>query len=141
MSQENKTIVRNYLEQTWNARQPDRLEQFVAKDVVHHDAPGVTDFDSMKTAITMILKAFPDFKIMIDDTITEGDRVVVRQTVSGTLQNELLGMPATGKHATWTGIAIFRLAGGKIAELWGLNDQTSMMQQLGLMPQPTQAAS
>jgi steroid delta-isomerase-like uncharacterized protein len=141
MSQENKTIVRNYIEQVWNAHRPDRLDQFIAKDVVHHDAPGVTDFDSIKQFVATTLAAFPDYKATIDDEIAEGDRVVQHQTYSVTQKGELLGMPATGKHAVIPGVFIFRVSGGKIAEMWGVADTMSMMQQLGLMPAPAPGAS
>ncbi|MBL7199219.1 MAG: ester cyclase [Anaerolineae bacterium] len=138
MSEENKAIVHRYVEQVWNARKLDLFEQFVAEDIVHHGAPEVTDRESMKKTAAMILDAFPDWQETIDDEIAEGDRVVQRQTYSGTHHGEFLGIPATGKHAVWSGIWVFRLAGGKIVELWGQVDQLSMMQQLGLMPSPGQ---
>jgi steroid delta-isomerase-like uncharacterized protein len=139
MSQENKTVARNYVGQLWNAHRPDRLDQFVAKDLVHHDAPGVTDYDSVKQFIAMTLAAIPDFKITIDDEIAEGDLVVQHQTYSGTQKGELMGMPATGKHFVFPGVFIFRVSGGKIAEMWGVSDSMSMMQQLGHMPQAAPA--
>lgn len=139
MSQDNKTIARNYIEQVWNAHRADNLEKFVAKDVVHHDAPGVTDYDSIKQFMAATLATFPDMKITIDDEIAEGDRVVQHQTCSVTQKGELLGMPASGKHAVFPAVFIFRVSGGKIVEMWGVGDSMSMMQQLGLMPQPAQA--
>ena len=140
MSQENKTVVRNYIEQVWNAHRVDNLEKFVAKNVVHHDAPGVTDYDSVKQFVVGTLAAVPDLKIAIDDEIAEGDRVVQHQTCSGTQTGELMGMPATGKHFVFPEVFIFRVSGGKIAEMWGVGDTMSMMQQLGLIPQPEQVA-
>ena len=140
MSEENKNVVRRYIEQVWNARRLDLLEQVIAEDVILHE-PGMTDRDSLKQFIVMTLAAIPDFELTINDEIAEGDRVVIRETFSGTLQGELAGMPATGKHAIWSGIVIFRLAGGKIAELWPLLDLTSMMQQFGLMPPPGESGS
>ncbi len=47
-----------------------------------------------------------------------------------------MGIPATGKRIEMTGIAIVRVAGGKIAELWTESDQMGMMQQLGVVPAP-----
>lgn len=140
MSQENKTIVRNYIEQVWNAHRVDNLEKFVAKNVVHHDAPGVTDYDSVKQFVATTLAAAPDFKVKIDAEIAEGDRVVQHQTYSGTQKGELMGVPATGKHFVFPGVFIFRVSGGKIVEMWGVGDSMSMMQQLGVIPQPAQAA-
>ena len=136
MSVRNKAVVRGYIEEVWNGRRLDLLEQFMAEDAVHHDAPGITSRDDVKAFIAMSLQAFPDHHIAIEDEIAEGDRVVHRHTISGTMQGELFGMPATGKHAAFSGVWIFRVADGKIAELWGLADVPSMMQQLGLAPAP-----
>ncbi len=134
VEEKNKEVVRRYMEQIWNERRLDRIEQFFAEDFLHHDAPGATDRDSTKMVIGMILDAFPDFQITIADEIVEGDRVVTRQTISGTQQGELMGIPATGKRVDFSGISIFRLAGGKIVELWALSDNMGMMQQLGVLP-------
>jgi steroid delta-isomerase-like uncharacterized protein len=71
--------------------------------------------------------------------IVEGDKVVMRFTVAGTHKGPLMGIPATGKSYKAPGISVFRLANGKIVEHWGVFDQLSVMQQLGLVPVPGQA--
>jgi predicted ester cyclase len=50
----------------------------------------------------------------------------------------MMGMPATGKLATATGIIINRLAAGKLVEGWGNFDALGMQQQLGVIPTPEQ---
>ena len=55
----------------------------------------------------------------IDDVIAEGEKVVVRWTAVGKHKGELMGIPATDKDVTVTGISIDRFAGGKIVESWG----------------------
>jgi steroid delta-isomerase-like uncharacterized protein len=140
VGRENEAVVRDYIEHVWNARELDLFERYVAADAVHHDPSGDLDTRAMKLAVAAICKAFPDHSITIDDAFGDGDRVVLRQTLSGTLQDPLFGMPATGKHASWVGIYIYRLADGKIVEIWGLSDNASMMQQLGLLPAPAASA-
>jgi predicted ester cyclase len=83
------------------------------------------------------LRRFPYYGI--DDIIAEGDKVAVRMTVSGTRTDTLRGIPhrQTGKrfsvdyYVHW-----FRLAEGKVAELWAGRDDLSRLQQLGLIPVP-----
>ena len=53
----------------------------------------------------------------IEDLTAEGDRVVLRDTLSGTHQGDFIGIPAAGKHAVWSGVRIYRLAGGRIADV------------------------
>jgi predicted ester cyclase len=45
-----------------------------------------------------------------------------------------MGRPPTGKSVTYNEIFIVRLAGGRIAETWGVVDVLSQMRQLGLIP-------
>jgi len=134
--EKNKAVVRGYVEQVWNGHRPDLLEQYMAKDVVHHDSPGLTDRESMRNFIVTTLNAVPDLSISTEVEIAEGDLVVQRQTVSGTQQGELMGLPASGKQFSMIAVWIFRVGGGKIVELWGVGDSLSMMQQLGAIPAP-----
>ncbi len=87
----------------------------------------------------MFAAAFPDGQMTIEDLVAEGDRVVARTTFNGTHQGEMQGIPATGKAVSVSGITIFRLDNGKIAEGWLVNDNLGLMQQLGVIP-ATQAA-
>ena len=137
-AKENRTQVRRYVEKVWNEHRLDLFADFVAKDVVHHGSPEILGRDHMKQTATMILNAFPDFHQTIDDEIAEGDKVVLRWTSKGTHQGDFLGMPATGKRAVWSGMSVFRVAGGRIVDLWVESDNMSMMQQLGAIPMPGQ---
>ena len=66
--------------------------------------------------------------------VAEEDKVVVRWTASGTHQGSLMGIPPTGKEVAVTGVDIFRVKEGKLAELWLNWDQLGLMQQLGVIP-------
>lgn len=129
----NKAIVRRLYDQVWKGRRPDLLEEFYVEDVVHHEqlAPGM---EGLKQFYSMSLQAFSDFQIAIEDAIAEGDQVVIRWTMKGTHQGELLGIPPTGVQVTQTGATIFRLAGARIAEAWYFADNLSLMQQMGVIP-------
>jgi predicted ester cyclase len=63
--------------------------------------------------------------------IAEGDKVVGRNTVTGTHQGEYMGIPPTGKSVTYNEIFIARFVNGRIAETWGVVDVLSQMRQLG----------
>ena len=88
----------------------------------------------------MALKtAFPDLRYTIEDAFDGGDQVVHRATASGTMTGDFMGMPATGKRATWTEIHIGRVVNGRLTEHWGLVDQLGMLVQLGIVPAPAGA--
>lgn len=99
-------------------------------------APGLA---AIQEWVATLDAGFPDRNLTIDDVVAEGDRVVVRTTLSGTHQGEMQGIPATGNSVTQPSISIFRLANGKIAEGWFATDNLSMMQQLGVIPAPQAA--
>ena len=71
--------------------------------------------------------------------IAEGDRVMVRWTFFGTQQGEYSGLPPTHKHAAYSGINIFRIENGKIAEVWDISDRLWLWQQLGVLPELNEA--
>ena len=78
--------------------------------------------------------AFPDFHYTVEDEIAEGDKVVVRLTARGTQNGSFLGMPPSGKQATWSEIHIARMSSGKVVEHWVESDTLGMLQQLGVIP-------
>ncbi len=86
--------------------------------------------------MTSLRTAFPDLRYTIDDTIEAGDKWVTRLTGSGTMRGDFAGMPATGKHATWTEIHIVRSHDEQVVEHWGLVQELGMLVQLGVIPAP-----
>ncbi|HWU37535.1 MAG TPA: ester cyclase, partial [Candidatus Acidoferrum sp.] len=78
--------------------------------------------------------AFPDFHNTIEELIAEGDKVVARLTYRGTHRGHLFGIVPTGRQVVYSGIAIFRIAGGKIVDGWVIGDTLALMQQLGAVP-------
>ncbi len=134
---ENKAIVRRNFEDAWNKMNlaivdelftPDYIGRFAA-----HPQP-VSGIEACKQFMSGYFVAFPDAHFTIEDMVAEGDKVVARWTVRGTHRGVLAGIPPTGRPITVTGMWILRIAGGKIAEQWGINDTLGLMQQLGVVP-------
>ena len=140
MSEENKAITRHAIEEVWNKHNLAAIDEIYAPDAVNHTLPpglpkGV---EGNKAFTNMFLSAFPDTKMTVEQQIAEGDKVATRWIAQGTHKGELMGIPATGKQVTVTGISIERIAGGRIVETWDEFDQMGMMQQLGVIPAPGQ---
>jgi len=92
-----------------------------------------TGAQALKQVWAILLRAFPDVHITVEDVIAEGDKVVARDTVTGTHQGEYMGVPPTGKSVTYNEIFILRFVKGRIAETWGVVDVLSQMKQLGVI--------
>ncbi|HKE91300.1 MAG TPA: ester cyclase, partial [Gemmatimonadales bacterium] len=95
------------------------------------EATGTQVFKEM--VVARLYRAFPDLHITIEDLIEEGDKVVEKDTVSGTHRGEYNGLPPTGKSVSYNEIFIMRFANGRIAEIWGVVDIFSQMKQLGMI--------
>jgi len=141
-TQENKASARRFLEEVVNRGNVSIMDEFASPSFIDHTAPpGVpAGNEGFKVFITMFRTAFPDLRYTIDDEIAEGDRVVQRATASGTMKGDFLGMPASGKTATWSEIHITRFENGKAVEHWGVVDQLRMLVQLGFAQAPGQPA-
>ncbi|MEU3460800.1 ester cyclase [Streptomyces sp. NPDC006733] len=112
------------------------IDEFVAPDVLFH-APvpmGATGAEALKQVWDVLLRAFPDIQVTVEETVAEGDRVVSRNTVTGTHRGEYQGLPPTGRPVSYSEIFIFRFAGGQIAEIRGVVDVLAQLRQLGAVP-------
>jgi steroid delta-isomerase-like uncharacterized protein len=116
------------------------IDEIYAPDFVeHYEQPGVPPTrEGFKQFAMAYRAAFPDLHYTVEDAIEAGDKVVHRLTGSGTMKGDFLGMPATGRRATWSEIHIGRVADGRLVEHWGLVDQLGLFVQLGIVPAPGQ---
>jgi len=136
MSEEKKGFERRMYEEIFNKKNMAAIEQFFATDwVCHPSLPGMPPgLEGMKQSHTLTNRAFPDMQAKLEDMLAEGDKIACRWTATGTHKGEFMGMPATNKQVTITGIHIDRIADGKIVETWNYSDMMGVVQQLGMKP-------
>ena len=143
--EENKALVRRYFKDA--PYHPDVCDEIFAPHFMFYTiqrasvTPQVVESspESEKAAYEWLKTVWGDWDITIDEMIAEGDRVMVRWTTHGTHQAEFHGLPPTHRQVAYSGINIFRVADGKIAEVWDLYDRLWMWQQLGVLPEIKQA--
>ena len=142
MSEQDKQALRRIPLEALNEGKFEVIDEVFSPDYVEHSPfPGYpTGRDGIRAFVRDFRSAVPDLRYRVDHEIAEGDWVVQHVTGSGTPQREFLGMPATGKSATWQEIHVVRVSGGKAVEHWGLVDMLGVMQQLGALPAQSQAA-
>jgi steroid delta-isomerase-like uncharacterized protein len=130
---ENTALARAWHEDVINRRNPAMLRDILAPKAAHHAAggyPKLMDESGIAAMMGDFLSAFPDLRYTFDKFIAKDDYVVERYTATGTEQGPFAGRPPSGRTATWTGINIFRIECGKIAEVWSEVDAVSRAQQL-----------
>jgi predicted ester cyclase len=133
----NKAVVERLVEEGFNQGNLEAVDQIVSPDVVTHnpiilDAP--SGADSIRGGIEMIHEAFTDIKVEIRDILAEGDRVATFLQMSGTNIGEYRRGGATNKSTSFRAFFIWRIAGGRLVESWGVADRLDALQQLGIIP-------
>lgn len=141
-TEDNIATVRRAIEEVLNQGKVAVLDELCASDFIFHDPdrPDVTTLDDLKQWVTENRSAFPDLHITIDDLIATDDKVVMRWTTCGTNTGDIvmpmMHIPATGRQVAVMGISIIRFAEKKEVEHWHLEDNASLLLQLGLIPVP-----
>jgi steroid delta-isomerase-like uncharacterized protein len=102
-------------------------------------APSPMSLGELKEVIPVYYNAFPDYNHTIRDVISTGDKVVVHATATGTHQSEFEGLPPTGRTIEYEQIGIFRFVENRIVEAWVVEDNLTMMTQLGMQLVPGEA--
>lgn len=137
MSEENKAIVRRFVDEVQNQHDLGALDELFSPDFVDHSGMSTPpNLDGTRQLFTMMFSAFPDLRVNIHDQVAERDKVVTRKTFHGTHQGEFMGIPPTDKEVAFDVIDIFRIVDGKITDHWNVVDMLGLMQQLGVVPPP-----
>ncbi|MFI5274172.1 MAG: ester cyclase [Ktedonobacterales bacterium] len=135
-AEDNKDLARRFL-QVWGRGSPELIDELATPDLsVYYPlfpAGPTHGAEAFKQRLAGLHAAFPDLDIIAEDVLADGDRVIVRWNISGTQQGTFFGVAGTGKRLTWTGITIYRVAGGKIAEEVGEEDTLGLLRQLGVL--------
>lgn len=114
-----------------------RLTELVTDDFVAHGPGGSGDLAGFTTWLRWYPVAFADQQTVLEDVISSGDRLVVRYTIRSIYRGGYLALPPDGQRVRETGIIIFRLAGGKVAESWFEGNDLEVAQQIGGRIVPT----
>jgi steroid delta-isomerase-like uncharacterized protein len=140
-SEANKAVVRRFYDEVVSGGRMDLIAEMIAPNWVNHD-PSLPPFEGVEGARQLLGSfphSFPDFQVTYEDLIAEGDRVSLRQHLTGTQQGEFMGIPATGRSVAIDAMAVHRVVDGKITDNWVIFDALGLMQQLGVLPPPNGA--
>ena len=136
-TEQNKQIARRIIEDGLSKHNLDLIDEYFDPDFIENQFGLKPTIPSMKASFEFLYRAFPDYRLVIEDLVAEGDRVWLRMTCTGTNTGTFMG-PPTGKSLKITVMDVLRLKEGKVVEHWGVPDRFAAMAQLGLLPGPTQ---
>lgn len=128
------------LEAAFNHGDFSGVREFTSPDAISHEPTMSRSLQGMRgpepfvRQVSTYRDAFPDLRFVVEDTIAEGERVVVRWRAEGTHRGPLQGLAPTGVSASTTGTSISRWQGGKVVESWVQWDNLGLARQIGAAP-------
>lgn len=131
-TEENKILVRRFIEQVINNRDLETAGDYMAEDVVEQvpfpgQGPGLA---GLKDVLRGLFATFPDMHWTIDEQIAEADKVLTRFIWTGTHEGEFFGVPASGREVSVWGMVIDRVGSGVVVETRILMDTAGLMRQI-----------
>ena len=128
-AEQNKAVVSRYFQEFHDGREHAILEEIMTPDLL----------EGTWKLTEMLLSAFPDYRLAIEEQIAEGDKVATVWTGSGTHEGEWESpagtIAPTGKQVRWMGTTTLRLSEGRISEVIATSwDHLGILQQFGAVP-------
>ena len=128
-------FIHRWFEEVWNKQREHAVDEMFAADGVGH---GLGDEDivgpeAFKVFHRAFVSAYPDLKVVVEDTVVDGDKVAARCRVTGKHDGHGIGLAPTNRGVEFTGMVILRVKDGKIIEAWNEFDFMKMYTQLGAL--------
>jgi steroid delta-isomerase-like uncharacterized protein len=127
-------LIRRWFEEVWNQGRVASISELLAPDAIAHglgeagrEARGPAEF---RPFFDVLKTAFPDFHVVVEDTVAEGDRVACRWTARGTHAGAFGELGPSGRSFTVSGMSFVRVRDGMIAEGWNCWDLHGLLQQV-----------
>jgi len=136
----NDVLIRKWFEEVWNKGREETINTMCSDRAIGHgqaqDGADIRGPEHFKVFWRSLRAAFSSIRVVIHDTIEQGDQVAARWTISMTHTGPFLGITPANKRVSVNGISIQRFVDGQIMEAWDSWDQLSLLVQLGAVPEP-----
>lgn len=129
MGETNKETMRRIVDEILNGGDLDAINELVHVDYVDGYAD-VRGRDGYREIVMAVRRAFPDFQLTIEDTVSEGEKVVGRFTFRGTHQGDFMGIPPTGKQVEFPAMGLLHFKDGQMIRRWNISDPQDAIEQL-----------
>lgn len=134
-------LIRQWFEQVWNQGNEAAIDTLMSADALVHGLPTpdgkpIRGSGGFKPFFRAFHSAFPDIRVVVERTVTEGDLVVAHCHTVGTHKGDSLGFPSTGNTVDFWGVCIARVKDGQLVEGWNCFDFLTCYAQLGVISMP-----
>ncbi len=131
----NEAVIRQYVD-AMNRGDESFLDQYMGNSYIYHGPDGDLDKEGFKKFHHMVLGAFSNYTMRIEDEFGKEDEVVTRWEFSGTHTGDFQGVEPTGNRIKFNGMIISKFENDRVVEEWEVVDRLGMMKQLGMLPPP-----
>ncbi|MGI9008450.1 MAG: ester cyclase [Streptosporangiaceae bacterium] len=131
----NMEIIRRF-EHAFRAADQATIDELADPGLVDHNpAPDHEQtLAAFKHKVAGFKAIFPDLEEDLQDIIASGDTAATRWVLTGSLQQDFMGIPASGQPIRVEGMNFYRLKDGRVTDIWTQFDGVALMQQLGAVP-------
>lgn len=133
-AEQNKQTVCRIYDEFVNHGVFDVVDELYDPGIVDHQPlPGAPPgLEGVRYTIAGLRAGFPDLHVTIEEISAHADFVVIHNTWRGTHLGDFLGMAPTDRPMEFRGVVVWRLAGGLVAERWGIGVESNMLAALGM---------
>jgi steroid delta-isomerase-like uncharacterized protein len=128
-------FTQTFVQEVWNHGKAWMIDDMVAEDFENFDPAMITvnTRDDFKEWVRDLHTTFPDFHVHGEDLIAQDNKVVIRWTMTGTHEAEMLEIPPTGKKVILPGTTIYEIDQGRISRMWWFYDMYGLFMELGVI--------
>lgn len=130
----NRALIHRLFDEVLNGGNTDKLNEIISGAYVEHDALAGQEAggpEGVRQRLSILREAFPDLRWHLQDLIADEQKAVARWRMEATHLGGFMGIAPTGKRVNVTGIDVYRIANGCVAEHWHEMYTLGLMRQLG----------
>jgi steroid delta-isomerase-like uncharacterized protein len=132
MSGEDIAWVMTRYNALWQPGGMEHADEVIHPDFIRHGSSGtLRGLAAFTRYVSHYREAFPDLAFAVDDWFATRDRIMVRYSFTGTHVRPFMGVAASGRKVSADGVAIYRVAGRKLVEVWDYLDLFGLTRQMG----------
>ena len=127
-----KEQVRKFYEVLWDAHDKDAMPSVLHENFTFRGSLGQVKrgHSGFAEYVDMVHKALGEYRCIIEELVSEGDKIFAKMTFTGIHQDEFMGYAPTQQRVSWAGCALFTFKGERIADVWVLGDLKNLEEQL-----------
>ncbi len=131
MTVQSKEVVTSLIESALDKRDVAAILEILAPGQIYHNSTAYPTARWLDRFTTTLIAAFPNLQVKVEDVVSEGDKVVVHATLSGTYKGRYRSAEAWGRDVDFHVISIMRVVNGRVEEHFGVGEHMRLLQQIG----------